>query len=118
MDAATLTPNLGELCPGQDVVLTCSTTLSITEVQMNWFYNGMTLDTAGFSLTDPINTTRDVMVSGFMSLVLTSRIPEFASTLSFRADAAMNGGSVLCRVIVTLSGGGRDTQEPSQILRT
>ncbi len=118
MDAATLTPNLGELCPGQDVVLTCSTTSSITEGQMNWFYNGMPLDRAGFSLTDPISTTRDVMVSGFMfSLVLTSRIPEFASTLSFRADAAMNGGSVSCRVVVTLSGGGRDTQEPSQILR-
>ncbi len=119
MDAATLTPNLGELCPGQDVVLTCSTTLSITEGQMNWFYNGMTLDTAGFTLTDPVNTTRDVIVSGFMfSLVLTSRMPEFASTLSFRAGAAMNGGSVSCRVTVTLSGGGRDTQEPSQILRT
>ncbi len=59
------------------------------------------------------------MVSGFMfSLVLTSSMPEFASTLSFRTDAAMNGGSVSCRVVVTLSGGGRDTQEPSQILRT
>ena len=57
------------------------------------------------------------MVSGFMSLVLTSRMPEFASTLSFRADASMNGGSASCRVTVTLSGGGRDTQEPSQILR-
>ncbi len=120
MDAATLTPNLGELCTGQDVVLTCSTTSSITEGQMNWFYNGMTLDTAGFNLAiDPINTTRDVMVSGFMfSLELTSRMPEFASTLSFRADAAMNGGSVSCRVLVTLSGGGRDTQEATQILRT
>ncbi len=86
---------------------------------MNWLYNGMTLDTAGFSLTDPINTTRDVMVSGFMfSLVLTSSRPEFASTLSFRADAAMNGGNVSCRVTVTLSGGGRDFQEASQILRT
>ncbi len=119
MEAATLTPNLGELCQGQDVVLTCSTTSSITEGQMNWFYNGMNLDRAGFTLTTPINTTRDAMVSGFMfSLVLTSSMPEFASTLSFRADA-MNGGNVLCRVIVTLSGGGIDTQEPpSQILRT
>ncbi len=119
VDAATLTPNLGGLCPGQDVVLTCSTTSSITEGQMNWFYNGMTLDTAGFTLTTgPVDTIRDVMVSGFMfSLELTSSMPEFASTLSFRADAAMNGGSVSCRVLVTLSGGGRDTQEPSQILR-
>ncbi len=108
MDAATLTPNLGELCPGQDVVLTCSTTLSNTDGQMNWFYNGMTRYSRILSYTDSINTTRDV---GFMfSLVLASRIP---SILSFRADAAMNGGSVSCRVVVTLSGGGRDTQEPS-----
>ncbi len=119
MDAATLTPNLGELCPGQDVVLTCSTTSSITDGQMNWLYNGMLLDRAGFSLTDPVNTTRDVTVSGFMfSLVLTSSMPEFASTLSFRVDAAMNGGNVSCRVGVILSGGGIDTQEASQILRT
>ncbi len=60
MDAATLTPNHGELCPGQDVVLTCSTTDGDT---MNWFYNGMSLDTAGFLPSDPISTTRDVMVS-------------------------------------------------------
>ncbi len=119
VDAATLTPNLGELCTGQDVVLTCSTTSSITEGQMNWLYNGMLLETAGFTLADPINTTRDVMVSGFMfSLVLTSSMPEFASSLSIRADAAMNGHSVSCRVIVILSGGGRDTQEATQILRT
>ncbi len=115
VDAVTLTPNLGELCPGQDVVLTCST--SDGDI-MNWFYNGMNLDTSGFIPSDPISTTRDVMVSGFMfSLVLTSSMPEFASTLSFRADAAMNGGSVSCSVAIPLSGGGRDTQEPSQILR-
>ncbi len=113
--AVILTPNLEELCPGQDVVLTCSTTDGDA---MNWFYNGMNLDTAGFLPSDPISTTRDVMVSGFMfSLVLTSSMPEFASTLSFRADAAMNGGSVSCRVVVTLSGGGFDSQEATQILR-
>ena len=33
VDGATLTPNLGELCPGQDVVLTCSTTNG--DVMMN-----------------------------------------------------------------------------------
>ncbi len=115
MDAATLTPNLGELCPGQDVVLTCSTT---DGVAMNWFYNGMDLDRAGFLPSDPISTPRDVMVSGFMfSLVLTSSMPEFASTLSFRADAAMNGHSVLCRVAIPLSSGGTDIQEVTQILR-
>ncbi len=112
MDAATLTPNLGELYPGQDVVLTCSTTLRITDMGgvMDWFYNGVRLTTLGVSTTDPINTTREARVSGFMSLVLTSSMPEFASTLSFRADAAMNGGNVSCIVVVTLSGGGRDTQ--------
>ncbi len=115
MDAVTLTPNLGELCPGQDVVLTCSTTEGDV---MSWFYNGMCLDIAGFIPSDPINTTRDVMVSGFMfSLELTSRMPEFASTLSFRADAAMNGHSVLCRVGISLSDGGRDIQEATQILQ-
>ncbi len=115
VDAATLTPNLGELCPGQDVVLTCSTTDGDT---MSWLYNGMNLDPAGFIPSDLINTTRDVMVSGFMlSLELTSIMPEFASTLSFRADAAMNGGSVSCRVSVPLSGGGVDRQEATQILR-
>ncbi len=115
VDAATLTPDLGELCPGQDVVLTCST--GDGDI-MSWLYNGMTLGTSGagtpslFS-SDPINTTRDLMGSGFMfSLVLTSRMPEFASTLSFEADAAMNGGNVSCRVLI-----GSDNQESAQILR-
>ncbi len=50
-------------------------------------------------------------------LELTSSMPEFASTLSFRADAAMNGHSVSCRVAIPLSGGGVDIQETTQILR-
>ncbi len=98
-------------------MLTCSTTDGDA---MNWFYNAfrMNLDAGGFLLSDPINTTRDVMVSGFMfSLVLTSRMPEFASTLSFRASSAMNGHSISCRVVISLSGGGVDIQEPTQILR-
>ncbi len=80
---------------------------------MNWFYNEMNLDPSGFLPSDPISTTRDVMVSGFMfSLVLTSSMPEFfASTLSFRADAAMNGHNVSCTVTRSLSGGGVDIQE-------
>ncbi len=108
VDAVTLTPNLGELCPGQDVVLTCSTTDGDT---MSWFYNGMSLSAAGFIPSDPISSTR---VSGFMfSLELTSSMPEFASTLSFRADA---GHNVLCRVSISLSCG-FDRQEATQILR-
>ncbi len=116
VDAVTLTPNLGELCPGQDVVLTCSTTDGDV---MNWLYDGMNLDTGGgFLPSDPISTTRDVMESGFMfSLELTSRMPEFASTLSFRADAVMNGRSVSCRVAIPLSGGGFDSQEATEIIQ-
>ncbi len=97
------------------MVLTCSTTDGNT---MNWLYNGMNLATGGFLPSDPISTTRDVMVLGFIfSLELTSSMPEFASTLSFRADAAMNGHSVSCRVAISLSGGGVDIQEATQILR-
>ncbi len=80
VDAATLTPNLGELCPGQDVVLTCSTTDGFV---MNWLYNEMNLDTAGFLSSDPISTTRDLMVSGFMfSLELTSSMPDTKTHLT------------------------------------
>ncbi len=107
MDAVTLTPNLGELCPGQDVVLTCSTTNA-----MIWIYNGVNLDLDGFT---PSNITRDVRF--MFSLQLTSSMPEFASTLSFRANAAMNGHSVLCRVAIPLSGGGFDIQETTQTLQ-
>ncbi len=84
---------------------------------MSWLYDGTRLETSvgtpGLFSSDPINTTRDLMGSGFtFSLELTSTMPEFASTLSFRTDAAMNGGSVTCRVLI-----GSDIQEPSQILR-
>ncbi len=97
------------------MVLTCSTTDSDF---MSWFYDGMTLSTAGFIPSDPISTPRDVMVSGFMfSLELISSMPEFASTLSFRADAAMNGHNLSCRVYIVASGGGVDIQEATQILR-
>ncbi len=107
MDAVTLTPNLGKLCPGQDVVLTCSTpTSNYGGYVIDWFYNRILLDTRGFHQSDPISTTRDVIVSGFMfSLELTSSMPEFASTLSFRADAAMNGQNVTCRLLHLYDGG-------------
>ena len=86
MDAVTLTPNFGELCPGQDVVLTCSTTEGVT---MSWFYNRMNIG-SGFITSDPINSSRNVIVSGLMfSVELISQIPEFASTFSFKADAAI-----------------------------
>ena len=64
MDAVTLTPNLGELCPGQDVVLTCSTTEGD---KMNWFYNGMEIMNSIFiGIINPIGDSRTVEVSGFM----------------------------------------------------
>ena len=114
MDAVTLTPNLGELCPGQDVVLTCS----IAEgVAMSWFYNGMSIG-SGLVSTDPINTHRDVIVSGFMfSVELTSLMPEFASTLSFSVDDAMNGHNVSCRVAIPLSNGEFNLPETTQTLQ-
>ena len=115
MDAVTLTPNLGELCPGQDVVLTCSTTEGVT---MDWIYNGMSIG-IGFIPNDGINSSRDVMLSGFMfSTELTSQMPEFASTLSFSVDAAMNGHNVSCRVTLLISDGGGFTRETSQTTQT
>ena len=115
MDAVTLTPNLGELCPGQDVVLTCSTTEGST---MGWIYNEMVNIGDGFLIPfDAINTTQDDVVSGFMfSAVLTSQTP-FVSKLSFRADAAMNGHNVSCRVGISLSGGGVNLVDTAQTLQ-
>ncbi len=58
MDANTLTSNLEEeICPGQDVVLTCSTNYY---GNVQWFYDGISLGYQG-----SINTTKDVTVSGF-----------------------------------------------------
>ncbi len=89
-----------EVCHGQEVVLTHVIDFSY----MDWFYNGMGLGSPG-----PINTTRDVLVSGFtFSLEITSRgyYPgELISTLSFRADAAMNGTEITCEFYVRHVGG-------------
>ncbi len=106
-----LTPDFEELCPGQDVVLTCSTDSTDSVVMtLYWFHSGYTL--AEFSPSDAINTNRDVMIYGYMfSLELTSRMPEFVSTLSFRADAAMNYRDITCRVFASVSGGGRERGE-------
>ena len=91
------------------MVLTCST-IDEGAGSISWLYNGMTFSSSearGFTPADPINISIDAMVSGFMfmfSVELISKNPQaFASTLSFRADAAMNGHSVLCRVAILLS---------------
>ncbi len=63
VSTTTLTPNLGELCPGQDVVLTCST----TEGAMTWLYNGVDIRESSFAESlDPIGDSRSLQASGFM----------------------------------------------------
>ncbi len=96
VSTTTLTPNLEELCPGQDVVLTCST----TESTMEWLYNGVEIDRSVFAeIFDPVGASISLQASGFMfsAEVISIRPPVFAITLSFSADTAMNGDSVSCR---------------------
>ncbi len=93
----TLTPNLGELCPGQDVVLTCST----TEDTMTWLYNGVVIMRSAFAESlDPVGDSRSLQASEFMfsAELISIRPPVFATTLSFSSDTDMNGDSVSCRV--------------------
>ncbi len=95
MDAVTITPTLGELCLGHDVVLTCSTTEDLIE----WLYNGIVIQRSAFiESVDPIGDTRSLQASGFMftAELISKRPPVFATTLSFSADTAMNGDSVSC----------------------
>ncbi len=78
------TPNLGELCPGQDVVLTCST----TEGTMEWLYNGVVISGSVFiESLDQVGDSRSLQASGFMfsAEVISRRPPVFATTLSFSA---------------------------------
>ncbi len=100
----TLTPNLGELCPGQDVVLTCNT----TEGTMTWLYNGLEIQRSVFAESlDQVGDRISLQASGFMfsAEIISIRPPVFATTLSFSADTAMNGDSVSC-----LAGGQTSTQ--------
>ncbi len=93
VDAYSLTSNLEEeICPGQDVVLTGSNYYENAQ----WFYDGTSLGYPG-----SINITKDVTVSGF-TFSLSSLPPYYTSTLSFRADAAMNGHRVLCHTIIII----------------
>ncbi len=104
VSTTTLTPNLGELCPGQVVVLTCST----SEDTMEWLYNGVEIDRSELNeRLDPVGASISLQASGFMfsAEVISIRPPVFATTLSFSTDAAMNGDSVSCR-----AGGQTSTQ--------
>ncbi len=101
VSTTTLTPNLGELCPGQDVVLTCST----SEIVMDWLYNGVVISGLVFAENlDPVGTNRSFQASGFMF--------SFATTLSFSADTAMNGDSVSCRAV-----GGQTSTQTIQVVQ-
>ncbi len=91
---------IGELCPGQDVVLTCST----SEGTIEWSYNGVVISQSAFvdfpgQIGDPVGDSRSLQASGFMfsAELISIRPPVFATTLSFSADTAMNGDSVSCR---------------------
>ncbi len=110
VDGATLTPNLGELCPGQDVVLTCST----SEGTMEWLYNGVEISGSTFAVSlDPVGDSRSLQASGFMfsAELISIRPPVFATTLSFSADAAMKGDSVSCRA------GGQTSTQTIQVVQ-
>ncbi len=50
-------------------------------------------------LRDPVDVSRSLQSSGFMftAEIISIRPPVFAITLSFRANANMNGDSVSCR---------------------
>ena len=96
------------------MVLTCNATEGVI---MSWFYNGMRIGN-GFVDSDPIDTPRDVTVSGFMfSTEFTSNMIGLTSTLSFSADAAMNSHNVSCRVGIFLSGGGVNISETTQLIQ-
>ncbi len=64
-----------------------------------------------------MSTSRDVMIYGHMFyLELTSSMPEFVSTLSFRADATMIYRDITCRVFASVSGGRRERGETTRTL--
>ncbi len=97
----TLTPNLGELCPGQNVVLT-------TEGVIEWLYNGVMISGSVYvENADSVGDIRSLQASGFMfrAELISERPPEFASTLSFSAATDMNGDSISC-----IAGGQTSTQ--------
>ncbi len=99
--------NIEEICHGQDVVITCNAGLTDFRY-IDWYYNGMSLGLT-HPINTPINTTRDVIVSGFtFTLELTSsgNYPEeLISTLSFRANATMNGTDVTCEFYIRYAAG-------------
>ncbi len=98
------------------MVLTCT---SGTGSFLRWRYDGAFIAGGGFSGTDDINMSREITASGFVfSVELTSAPPDFASTLSFRADTAMNGDTVSCSISTPDGNGGFDIQDsPPQTLQ-
>ncbi len=77
------------------MVLTCNT----SESGMEWFYNGVLISRSAFLESfDQVGDSRSLQASGFMfsAELISIRPPVFATTLSFRANADMNGDSVSC----------------------
>ncbi len=78
------------------MVLTCNT----TEGAMAWLYDGVETGASFVESLDPVGDSISLQASGFMfsAELISKRPPVFATTLSFSADADMNGDSVSCRV--------------------
>ena len=92
-----ISPDIGALCPREDVTLTCSTADENDET-LDWAYDGMSI--GSFVSSQQPGQTLNSTKSGFQfSLHLIATNPTLSSTLSFTADVAMNGHNVSCITI-------------------
>ena len=96
-ESAVISPDIGVLCPREDVTLTCSTA-DEDDTTLEWAYSGMSI--GSFISSQQPGQTLNIMESGFQfSLHLITTNPTLSSTLSFTADVAMNGHNVSCFTI-------------------
>ena len=96
-ESAMISPDIGVLCPRENVTLTCSTADENDET-LEWAYDGMSI--GSFVSSQQPGQTLNIMESGFQfSLHLIATNPTLSSTLSFTADVAINGHNVSCITI-------------------
>ena len=92
-----ISPDIGVLCPREDVTLTCSTADENDET-LEWAYDGITI--GSFVSSQQPGQTLNSTKSGFQfSLHLIATNPTLSSTLSFTTDVTMNGHNVSCFTI-------------------
>ena len=92
-----ISPDIGVLCPREDITLTCSTA-DEDDTTLEWAYDGIRIGL--FVSSGQPGQTLNSMESGFQfSLHLIATNPTLSSTLSFTADVAMNGHNVSCFTI-------------------